>query len=365
MAAPPEPGAQDATPQSTAILPIIVRFGNTAVGFSFGMALGCVLRVLPALSSVEPVTSIFGMGIAGGLFGAVVPIRVTSAVVALPHATPGRPVPVGALGAEFARLLERPSASGLLFGAAVAIGAVPAVILGSLLLGIRPPLALAVLVALCALVGATLMASVLPPFLLRTPVRRALVAHSWLGAREAERAFGTRHAFDGFPISPEEIGAWLRAHPEDDRLREVHVELHLMAGDWEAARAAIERMEERTPRGRYLRRILEAMLDYQMTGVADDRAARQAQAAMPPGQERIEAEVGLALFQARRRLPGHDWPEPLVEARRAIPESDTLVLLRDHGWVTLAALVRGAWVGLLLAIAAGIAVLALAAALRY
>jgi hypothetical protein len=50
-----------------------------------------------------------------------------------------------------------------------------------------------------------------------------------------------------------------------------------------------------------------------------------------------------ATLEARRRLPDGDWPPPLVEARRLIPESDTTILLRDHGAVSFMMLLRAGW----------------------
>ena len=132
-------------------------------------------------------------------------------------------------------------------------------------------------------------------------------------------------------------------NPETDATREIHVELHLMRGDWEAARAAIERMGEETAKGRFDRSLLSAMLDYQMTGAADDHAARAAIDAIPEGADAVEARVALATFDARRRLPAANWREPLIDVRPLIPESDRTILVRDHGAVTFRLLLRSAW----------------------
>lgn len=150
----------------------------------------------------------------------------------------------------------------------------------------------------------------LPPLLLPARERAAFAATVWLGAREFTRALGSPHAVRGFPTSTDAIGPWIAANPETDATREIHVELHLMRGDWEAARAAIGRMGEDTAKDRFDRSLLTAMLDYQMTGAADDHAARAAIDAIPDGPDAVEARVALATFEARRRLPRADWREP-------------------------------------------------------
>jgi hypothetical protein len=80
-----------------------------------------------------------------------------------------------------------------------------------------------------------------------------------------------------------------------------------------------------------------------MGGDGDDRAARSAADVIPPGPDATEARIALATLEARRRLPGDNWREPLVEARRLIPESDTTILLRDHGAVSFRLLLRVGW----------------------
>lgn len=355
MAGRPEPSGDDAGAALFAVYPLIERMVTAALGFSIGSAIGCFVRLAPT-GTYDPVPSILVGGLIGGLIGLVLPVRIGKPqMVELPRATPGAPVPVGGLGAEDARALGRPQAASLLLGVAVGIGALPAALVVHLALDLRPSLVVLGALAIGAFLAAIAIVSLLPPFLLARPVRSALAVHIWLGAREFERAFGSRHAVDGFPADPAELGPWMAAHPETDASREAHVELHLFRADWDAARAALDRMPGRTPTEMATRAILEAILQYQQTGATDDRAAREAAEAIPAGPERVEALVGLAIFAARRRLPAANWREPLLEVRDLIPESDAAILLRDHGWVTFVAIVKRIWpvIALLAAVVVG------------
>ena len=343
MASRPESPGDDAGAAVFAVYPLVERIVTASLGFSIGSAIGCFLRFAP-FGAADPVPSILVGGLIGGLIGLVMPIRIGKPpMVELPRATPGAPVPVGALGAEDARALGRPQATSLLLGVAVGIGALPAALVVHLALDLRPSIVVIGALAIGAFLAAIVIVSLLPPFLLARPIRSALAVHIWLGAREFERAFGSRHAVDGFPADPAELGPWMTAHPETDASREAHVELHLFRGDWDAARAALDRMPGRTQREMATKAILEAILQYQRTGAIDDRAARAAAEAIPAGPERVEALVALAIFAARRRLPAARWREPLLEVRDLIPESDAAILLRDHGWVSFVAIVKRIW----------------------
>jgi hypothetical protein len=321
----------------------IDRVVGGVFGFAVGAMVGCVV---PAWFGwgIDPVLSTFGGGLLGAVIGAVSPPHAGRPQLReLPRAETGAPVPVGALGAEHARSLDRPTARALLIGITIALGALPAALLVHALTGTSPSIPVLGLIAALGFVACIAAISFLPVFMLPKTTRTAMAAELWLGAREYQRVFGSRQPIDGFPVTPDEVQPWLAARPETEASLEGRVELMLMAGDWEAARSALDRMPERTAPDRYRRALLESVLRYQMSGEVDDSSARSAADAIPPGPDRTEAAVGLAAFGARRRLPDRDWRQPLLEVREQIPETDAGILLRDLGWVTLLMMLRKTW----------------------
>ena len=321
---------------------MVERASGATIGLVLGGILGSILSIIPGIRALDPLPWIVG-GAIGGAVGAWSPPRFVRVRVPLPEAVPGQPAPIGALGTATIRDLERPTTVAMVIAAVIAIGSLPLGWWIYSLVGARPSLTLLGLLGVASLAVAMACMTFLPAFLLDPAKRAALAAHSWLGARETTRAFGSKNAIRDFPTTPEAIGPWIAAHPETDANREAHVELHMMRGDWDAARATIDRLPDVSPRDRFMRELQDAMLRYQMSGDADDSAARSAADAMPPGLDAVEARVALALFEARRRLAGGDWHEPLAEARQLIPESDTSILLRDHGAVLFGTLLRVGW----------------------
>ena len=321
---------------------VVERASGATIGLVVGGILGSVLTVIPAVGALDPVPWIVG-GVVGAVYGAWAPPRFVRMRVALPEAVAGEPAPIGALGSMTIRDLERPTTVAMVIAAVIAIGSLPLGWAIYSVLGARPSLTLLGLLGVASLALAMACMAFLPALLLDPGKRAALAAHAWLGARETVRAFGSRNAIRDFPTTPDAIGPWLASHPETAANRGAHVELHLMRGDWDAARATIDRLPDASPRDRFTRELQDAMLRYQMSGDTDDGAARSAADEIPPGPDAVEARVALATLEARRRLPDGDWHQPLVEARRLITDSDTSILLRDHGAVVFMLLLRVGW----------------------
>jgi hypothetical protein len=313
------------------------------LGFVAGSLVG---SLVPAWLGYE-VDDLVAFVVFGGLgivIGALRPPRVGRlAGPELPRAEAGLPTPVGALGAEFARALEGPTASALMIGAVVALMAVPVGWVVYLATGITPSLLVLGIVAVGGFVACLAIIAFLPAFLLPPATRTAMVVEVWLGAREFARIFGSRRPLGDIPIRPDEVGPWLASQPETPESLEGRVELLMMANEFEAARAALDRMPDQTPPERYRRAVLASTLRYQVSGEVDDSEARTIAEAMPPGADRVEALAGLAIFEARRRLPGNDWREPLLAVRGQIPEGDTRILLRDNGRAGFELLLRKTW----------------------
>lgn len=331
------------------------RASGAIVGGVVGAILASFASIIPAVAELGSWSVVIG-GVGGFVYGALRPPRFSRVPFRLPEAVPGEPAPIGALGAATVQDLEGPTTTALVIGAVVGIGAIPLAWWIYSTLSVQPSMTVLGLIGVAGFIAAMACTTFLPGLLLPARPRAALAAHVWLAARDLRRSFGSPDAVRDIPVVPTEVPAWLAAHAETDATREVIVELHLMASDWDAARRAIDRMPQAAPRQRFVATILGAMLDYQSGTPVDDRAVREAVEAMPDGVEAVEAAVAMAAFDARRALPDGDWREPLVRARRLIPEGDVPILLRDFGAVNFRTVLRKVWpiLALLVVLALGL-----------
>jgi hypothetical protein len=318
------------------------RASGAVVGGVVGAILASFASIIPAVAELGWWPVVIG-GVGGLVYGALRPPRFTRVPFRLPEAVPGEPVPIGALGAATVRDLEGPTTTALVIGAVVGVGALPLAWWIYSALAVPPSMTVLGLIGVAGFVAALACTTFLPGLLLSARARTALVAHVWLAARDLRRSFGSPDAVRDIPVVPSEVPGWLASHPETDANREVIVEVHLLGSDWDAARRAIDRMPRAAPRERFVATILRAMLDYQRGAPVDDRAVRDAVEAVPDGVEAVEAAVAVAAFDARRALPDGDWREPLVRARRLIPEGDLPILLRDFGAVNFRTVLRRVW----------------------
>jgi hypothetical protein len=318
------------------------RVSGAIVGGVVGAIVASLASIILPVAELGSWAFVLG-GVAGLVYGALRPPRFTRVPFPLPEAVPGEPAPIGALGAATVRDLEGPTTIALVIGAVVGIGALPLAWWIYSTLDARPSMTALGLIGVAGFVAALACTTFLPGLLLPARPRAALAAHAWLAARDLRRAFGSPDAVRDLPVAPTEVPAWLATHPETDATREVIVELHLMASEWDAARQVIDRMPQTTPRERFVTTILTAMLDYQRGAPVDDRVLREAVEAMPRGFEAVEAAVAVAALDARRALPDGDWREPLVHARGLIPEGDVPILLRDFGAVNFRTVLRKVW----------------------
>jgi hypothetical protein len=173
--------------------------------------------------------------------------------------------------------------------------------------------------------------AILPPLLLPKRDRALFAAHSWIGAREVRRLLGRAARATSLPTDAESVGAWLARNPGSDHNRSARVDALLLAGRFDDARAETELLPERSPLEVYRKLEARALMADQTGEPVDLDAVRAAVASVPAGIDRTEAAVSLAVFLARRALPDGDWRAPLLEARPAIPGSDTRLLVADFG----------------------------------
>jgi hypothetical protein len=170
-----------------------------------------------------------------------------------------------------------------------------------------------------------------PPLLLRGADRDAMAVHSWLGAREVRRVLGRPSRAAELMGTPEAARRWLAETPPSDALRPIRFEALLLVGRFDEARTEAEALPDGTPFESYRRSEAIAIVEDQVGRRFDEATLRAGIAAIPPGIDRAEASVSLAVTLARRALPHGDWRRPLLDVRALLPESDAVLLTRDFG----------------------------------
>jgi hypothetical protein len=153
--------------------------------------------------------------------------------------------------------------------------------------------------------------------------RRAFEAFSWLGEWELARA---RSIVGGVPTSPGAAEAWLAAHPQGaitnlDELP-IRIEILLLAGRIDDARAAVQRLPTLTAWDRFERAALTDLVDWRAGGQGDLAAMEAAADEVHPrdGDERLRADVTIAVAKVRRRMAdgraaAGDAAQPLLDVR--------------------------------------------------
>jgi hypothetical protein len=161
--------------------------------------------------------------------------------------------------------------------------------------------------------------------------RRAFEAFSWLGEWELARA---KRVAGGVPVSRDDAIDWLVAHPigpiampEELPIR---IEIELLAGRRDEARALLEQLPTDTPWERFELAALRDLVDWRAGGDGFlELMHESAREILPPdGDERLRAEVTIAVAEVRRRMAdgrteAGDAAVPLVEVRNRLgPRAD-------------------------------------------
>jgi len=153
--------------------------------------------------------------------------------------------------------------------------------------------------------------------------RRAWEAFSWLGEHEL-RAAGDS-ASDPVPTTRAQAADWLERHPDTPDRRWIRVEVLLLAGRLDDAKAAAATLPDGTPAERWLKAATVDLADWSAGGDGNVDGMRAAAADLEPadGDERLRAEVSIATAEVRRRMadgratPG-DALDPLLEVRQRL-----------------------------------------------
>ena len=150
--------------------------------------------------------------------------------------------------------------------------------------------------------------------------RRAFEAFSWLGEWELKQAGAS--LVNRIPTSPREAVEWLARHPETAENRWMRVEVLVLAGQFDEARAEAERLPDSTPAERWTRASAIDSVGWHTGGDGDLPGLEAAAAELLPvdGDERLRAEVSIASAKVRRLMAdGRSTPgnalEPLLAVR--------------------------------------------------
>jgi hypothetical protein len=153
--------------------------------------------------------------------------------------------------------------------------------------------------------------------------RRAFEAFSWLGEWELSRA---RSTVGGLPTNTDDAQHWLHAHPVGsitnlDELP-VRIEIQLLAGRFDDARASLQQLPRMTAWDRFEHAALTDLVGWRSGGEGALAAMEAAAEAILPrdGDERLRADVTVAVAKVRRRMAdggaaARDAAAPLLEVR--------------------------------------------------
>lgn len=261
-----------------------------------------------------------------------------------------QPAPIGSLGHVLVQVLAPVTTAVVVVTLVVAFGLAflalttgpfdEAVVEVGKRIGAVPAIWVFAIIASALFSVAVAVVAFVPPLLLRGADRDAMAVHSWIGAREVRRILGRASRAAEVLGTPEKARRWLEQTQPTAELGSARVEALLLIGRFDEARAEAEAMPLRTPFESYRRLEAMALVDDQTGLPFDETLLRQAIARIPPGIDRTEATVSLAVTLARRALPDGDWRRPLLDVRGLLPESDAFLLTRDFGLTIFDVLAR-------------------------
>lgn len=193
-----------------------------------------------------------------------------------------------------------------------------------------------------AATGAWAVARWLPP-----DFKSATEAYLWL----AIRAEGHWHELFGeasVPRSRSGMRRFVAATPETSETAGERFAIWLALGDVAAARRVVEQMPDATPSERHARAGAGWLVDFAAGSVGDLAPLRASAAELEDADERLEADVDVAVNAARVEVAARrDWKPPLVAIRERLGAEPATMLWR-HAW-------RPAFRGMLVAAVIGVA----------
>jgi hypothetical protein len=158
--------------------------------------------------------------------------------------------------------------------------------------------------------------------------KAATESYIWLASRAEEH---WREQFGGLPVPrpPEAMRAFLTSTPATPETAHQRSGLYLALGDVEAARRETGQMPVGTAVERYQRAATSWLLDFVAGGDGTLEPVRAAAAAIDDPAERLEAEVEVALSEARVALAhSGDWLTPAAALRDRLGDDPSRLIWR-------------------------------------
>jgi hypothetical protein len=255
---------------------------------------------------------------------------------ARPEATSG-PSAHPAIG-DVGRAFMRASARAEMFGILVAVIAVPAMSVALTIgLALTPagpvwnalPFSWLSISTIAFVVGLVVVWTLAAIRFIPSSVRPAFEAFIWAGERSLEAMRATTGRADA-PTSAPEAQHWLELNPETAANRWIRVEVLLIAGQVQAARATAERMAANDPLERYLKADALATTQIVESGTVNLEPLRAAAADLSD-EARLDAEAAIAIHESRLALAaGEDWLAPFTDLRRRLGSAADGVLWRGY-----------------------------------
>ena len=177
--------------------------------------------------------------------------------------------------------------------------------------------------------------------------KAATETYLWLAVR-AEAHWHELFGDAAVPRSRSAMRAFIAATPETPETAGERFGIWMALGDLASARRVIEQMPEDTGSARHARASATWLVDLAAGSPGDLAALRSTAAALDDPDERLEADVEVAVDAARVEVAaGRDWKPPLVAIRERLGPEPTEILWR-HTW-------RPAFRGMFVAAVIGVA----------
>jgi hypothetical protein len=177
-----------------------------------------------------------------------------------------------------------------------------------------------------AAAGAWAVASWLPH-----DFQAATETYLWLAVR-AEAHWHELFGETAVPRSRSAMRAFIAAAPETPATAGERFGIWMALGDLDSARRVVDQMPDATASARHARAAAGWLVDFAAGSPGDLAALRATGSALDDPDERLEAEVEVAVDAARMEVAERrDWKPPLLAIRERLGPEPTAILWR-HAW---------------------------------